>query len=93
MHFRRKVSLFLIFSTFLVANATIPPPEKGKRAKPVKELKVNTGPVDKNVIERGLVEDEPFAKDILIECNTYYKNTAQRLFGGPTLGYVTPVSL
>lgn len=90
MHFQIKS---IVFTTiFLLASATIPPPKKGERTKTVKELKVNAGPVDKNVFDRNLVEDEPFAKDIIVESGTYYKDTSNRLFAGPTLGFVTPVS-
>lgn len=35
-------------------------------------------------------DDEPLAKDILVESGAYYKNTADRLFNGSVLGYVTP---
>lgn len=49
------------------------------------------GPVDRNVFERGLVDDdEPLIKDILVESGAYYKNTKDRHFNGTILGYVTP---
>lgn len=92
MYFSKESYSILVILLVSLTSATIPPPEKGKRAKPVKEFKKNAGPVDKNVYQRGLIEDEPFAKDILVESGTYYKNNSMRLFIGPTLGYVTPVN-
>lgn len=76
-----------------IVESTISPSDKGKRAKSQREIKVNSGPVDQNVIERKLVEDEPSAKDILVESATYYQNTSARLFDGQVLAYVTPVSI
>lgn len=74
-----------------IVDSTISPSDKGKKAKSQKELKVNSGPIDQNVIERNLIEDEPSVKDILVENAAYYKNTSARLFDGPVLVYVTPV--
>lgn len=82
----------LIVSFVVHSNATIAPPDKTKRTKQTKELKVNKGPVDKNVYDRNLVIDEPTSETILKESGTYYRNTSTRLFAGPTLGFVTPVS-
>lgn len=81
----------LIISFVVFSNATLAPPDKNKKAKPIKELKVNKGPVDKNVFDRNLVVDEPSSESIIKESGTYYKNTSARLFDGPTLGFVTPV--
>lgn len=92
MKFHLKSNLVLVLSFVLFTVATIAPPDKNKKAKPVKELKVNKGPVEKNVIERNLVVDEPTSESIIKESGTYYKNTSARLFDGPTLGFVTPVS-
>lgn len=84
----RAISIVLFAISIFNINATITPRDKGKKVKV--ELELNAGPVDKNVFERGLIEDEPFAKDILVESGTYYENTSIRLFKGPTLGFVTP---
>lgn len=77
---------------FAIVECTIAPSDKGKKAKAQKELKVKSGPVAENVIERNLIEDEPAAKDIFIENAAYYRNTSVRQFDGPVLVYVTPVS-
>lgn len=92
MHSHLNKSVILLLSFILLATATIAPPDKKKRAKHIKELKVNKGPVEKNVFDRNLIEDEPNSESILKECGTYYKNTSARQFDGPTLGFVTPVS-
>lgn len=92
MRFHLKSNLVLILSFVLFSTATIAPPDKHRKAKPPKELKVNKGPVDRNVIDRNLVVDEPTSESIIKECGTYYKNTSARLFDGPTMGFVTPVS-
>lgn len=92
---------YFLFITFLICfyygvtivESTISPSDKGKKAKSQRELKVNSGRIDQNVIERNLIEDEPAAKDILIENAAYYQNTSARLFDGPVLVYVTPVSV
>lgn len=76
-----------------IVESTISPSDKGKKAKSQREIKANSGPVDQNVIERKLIEDEPSAKDILAESATYYQNTSARLFDGQVLAYVTPVSM
>lgn len=87
------ISFIVILNLTLVANATIAPPDKNKKSKPVKEFKVNKGPVDKNVFDRNLVQDEPTSESIIKQSGTYYKNTSIRLFNGPTLGFVTPVNI
>lgn len=92
MRFALKSSAVLLLSFVLLANATIAPPDKKKKEKHVKQLKVNKGQVDKSVFDRNLIQDEPYSDSILKECGTYYKNTSARLFDGPTLGFVTPVS-
>lgn len=93
MYFRNKLKSIVFLCFIAVANATLAPPKKGERTKTTKEVKLNAGPVNQNVIDRNLVEDEPSAKDIITESGTYYKDTKNRLFPGPTLGFVTPVSL
>uniref|UniRef100_A0A2M4AG64 Chitinase domain-containing protein 1 n=1 Tax=Anopheles triannulatus TaxID=58253 RepID=A0A2M4AG64_9DIPT len=72
-----------------VAFATLSPSDKGK-AKKTKELKVKTGPLSSNVYERGLVQGEPSARDIIVENGAYYEQTSQKLFEGKVLGFVTP---
>lgn len=93
MYSRNKLKSIVFLCFIVVANATLAPPKKGERTKTTKEIKLNAGPVNQNVIDRNLIEDEPFAKDIITESGTYYKDTKNRLFPGPTLGFVTPVSL
>lgn len=89
--FIKSSIIYTIYVTIII-EATISPSSKGKKAKTVKEIKVNSGPIDKNVFQRNLIEDEPFAKDILVENAAYCKDTKKRLFEGQVLGYVTPVS-
>lgn len=72
---------------------TISPSDKGKKSKAAKELKENSGPVEKSVFDRNLIEDEPFARDILTEHAAYFQNTSARHFDGSVLGYVTPVKI
>lgn len=93
MKFHFKFCSAIVFSLVLLTNATIAPPDKSKKTKPVRELKVNKGPVERNVFDRNLVLDEPTSESIVKESGTYYKNTSARLFNGPTLGFVTPVSI
>lgn len=93
MRFNLQSSVILLLSFVLLTTATIAPPDKKKRAKHIKEVKVNKGPVERNVFDRNLIEDEPNSEAILKECGTYYKNTSARQFDGPTLGFVTPVSM
>lgn len=91
MKLKLLVGFFVISCLTLYSNATLAPPDKSKKTKPVKEFKVNKGPVDKNVFERNLVQDEPTSESIIKQSSTYCKNTSLRLFDGPTLGFVTPV--
>lgn len=86
LHFHIGLGVILVLNLVLVSNATIAPPDKNKKTKAVKEIKANKGPVDKNVFDRGLVQEEPTSEEVIRECGTYYKNTSARLFDGPTLG-------
>lgn len=92
MYFRNKLKSISFLCFIAITNATLAPPKKGERTKVTKEIKLNAGAVNQNVFDRNLVEDEPFARDIIIESGTYYNDTKNRLFPGPTLGFVTPVS-
>lgn len=87
----KLLSLFSLVYLIVNVHCTLSPPSKGKKVKAVKELKINTGPVDKSVFQRNLIEDEPSARDILVENGAYYRDTSTRLFNGTILGYVTPV--
>ena len=90
-----KSQFFMIFLLLvLVVNGTLYPSDKRKqKAKPMKEYDLKTGPVDKNVIDRNLVEEEPSPEDIIIESGAYYKNTSLKNFKGTLLAYLTPVSI
>lgn len=86
----------IIYCNFILlsvsVNCTLSPSDRDKKSKaPV--LKVKTGPQKSDVFQRNLIEEEPSAKDILIENGAYYEGTARRLFNGTTLGYVTPVNI
>ncbi|EAA12357.2 AGAP008124-PA, partial [Anopheles gambiae str. PEST] len=81
------VALAALFCHF--AFATLSPSDKNKNKK-VKELKVKTGPQPTNVYDRGLVQGEPSAKDIIVENAAYFQDTSLKLFEGKVLGFVTP---
>lgn len=66
--------------------------KKGSKAGKEKEFKIKVGPQQYSVFDRNLIEDEPSARDILVESGSYYKDTENRLFNGTVLGYVTSVS-
>lgn len=74
-----------------LAYGTLSPSNKNKKAKSAKDVKVKSGPQPDSVIDRNLVEEEPMARDIIVENAAYYKDTKNRLFNGTVLGYVTPV--
>ncbi|XP_055386382.1 chitinase domain-containing protein 1 [Condylostylus longicornis] len=85
MKFIICVYLFLISIDF--STPTIAPSKKKAKEK---ELKIKKGPQDLNVYERNLVEEEPAAKEILVENAAYYKDTGKKNFNGTILGYITP---
>ncbi|KAH8377869.1 hypothetical protein KR093_007623, partial [Drosophila rubida] len=70
------------------AIATLSPDSKSKSKH--KESKFLRGPQDSDVFDLDLVSSEPLPKDILMNQEAYYKDTALRHFNGTTLGYVTP---
>ncbi len=65
--------------------------KKGSKTGKEKEFKIKVGPQQYSVFDRNLIEDEPLARDILVESGSYYKETENRLFNGTVLGYVTSV--
>lgn len=71
---------------------TLSPSSKGGKKSKDKELKVKTGPIGESVFDRGLLDDEPSSKSILIENGAYFKDTSLRHFNNTILGYVTPVN-
>lgn len=79
-----------ILCAIALGGATLTPSKKGKKS--TKEVKPKKGPQSSSVIDRNLIEEEPAARDILLEHATYYRDTDSRLFNGTVLGYVTPVS-
>lgn len=90
-----KLSLKYVFLATLVVtvSATINPSKNKKnKQKQSDTVKVRSGPQEKNVYERKLVDNEPLASDIIAESGTYYKETGLKNFNGTVLGYVTPVS-
>lgn len=70
--------------------ATISPGDKNKNQQ--KTVKVRKGPIEDNVFERKLIDEEPSPQSIIVESGAYCKNTERRMFNGTVLGYVTPVS-
>ena len=91
-------ALLVLFGVSISSvNTTLSPKSKGDRNKkvvsvpPKVELPLKIGAIEENVFERGLIDDEPSAKDIIVENRAYYKDTAINYFNGSVLGYVTPV--
>ncbi|XP_053697930.1 chitinase domain-containing protein 1 [Sabethes cyaneus] len=83
----------IVFFTLVLAhlcNGTLSPSDVKNKNKKPKELKVRQGPQTSSVIDRALIQEEPLAKDILVESGTYYEETALKNFKGTVLGYVTP---
>lgn len=70
------------------ALCTLSPDSKSKSKH--KESKFLRGPQDNDVFGLDLISSEPLPKDILMNNEAYYKDTALRHFNGTTLGYVTP---
>jgi chitinase domain-containing protein 1 len=60
-----------------------------KRQRPQKEIKLKRGRVEKNVIDRQLVVEDPLPEDIISEHETYEAKVNVH-FSGKVLGYVTP---
>jgi chitinase domain-containing protein 1 len=61
-----------------------------KREKSKKEVKFRKGPVQKSVIDRALVVEDPLPEDIIEEYQTYQAKVDEIRFSGRVLGYVTP---
>lgn len=89
---RVKFKVFLTLTLITYSSATLGPSKTKKaKQKSQQELKINEGPVSKNVFQRDLVDIEPLASRIVSEGNTYYQDTTIKNFNGTVLGYVTPV--
>uniref|UniRef100_A0A8D8BSF8 Chitinase domain-containing protein 1 n=1 Tax=Culex pipiens TaxID=7175 RepID=A0A8D8BSF8_CULPI len=82
--------VLLGLATVQLTGATLSPSDIKNKGKKVKELKTKQGPQATSVFERGLVQQEPSAKDILVENAAYHEETALKNFNGKVLGYVTP---
>ena len=54
------------------------------------KIKSEQGTTDISVYTKNLVSINMKSKDILKNYNSYFKDTKQRNFNGPVLGYVTP---
>lgn len=83
-----KIRNFLILLMVVNAHGTLSRGDK-KREKPPKEMKLKKGPVEKNVIDRQLVVEDPLPEDIISEYQTYEAKVDVH-FSGHVLGYVTP---
>lgn len=92
---RSTIIAFLACCVLLCeVHCTLSPSNKSKKGSKTgkdKELKAKVGPQQYSVFDRNLIEDEPSARDILVESGSYYKDTENRLFNGTVLGYVTSV--
>lgn len=73
-----------------VCLATLSPPSDKKGQKGVKP---QDGPRKNNVLDRKLVSETPYVKDVLKYHATYHQDVSTRNFKNSVLGYVTPVSL
>lgn len=87
-----KATVICLCYGLVLVECTISPSQKGKKTKSKKEITGKRGPIAESVIDRDLIEEEPSVKAIIEEHAAYYQNTSIRLFGGPVLAYVTPVS-
>lgn len=83
-------TVLLLLTALQLSTGTLSPSDVKNKNKKAKELKVRQGPQPTSVLERGLVQEEPSAKDILVESGTFYEETALKNFKGTVLGYVTP---
>ncbi|CAG4956698.1 unnamed protein product [Parnassius apollo] len=83
-----KCVTIIIHILFLInaCLATLSPPEK----KTHKGIKPQEGARKNNVLDRKLVVESPYAKDIIKYHATYHQDIALRNFKNPVLGYVTP---
>ncbi|KAI8439528.1 hypothetical protein MSG28_013283 [Choristoneura fumiferana] len=70
-----------------VSFATLSPPSDKKGQKGVK---AQEGPRKHNVLDRKLVNEAPFVKDIIKYHATYHQDVSKRKFENAVLGYVTP---
>lgn len=84
------VVVVLSLATVPLTSGTLSPSDVKNKGKKVKELKTKQGPQALSVFERGLVQEEPSAKDILVENAAYHEETSLKNFKGKVLGYVTP---
>ncbi|EDS29877.1 chitinase domain-containing protein 1 [Culex quinquefasciatus] len=82
--------VLVALATVQLTGATLSPSDIKNKGKKVKELKTKQGPQATSVFERGLVQQEPSAKDILVENPAYHEETSLKNFNGKVLGYVTP---
>jgi hypothetical protein len=91
---KRLLNYVLIAILIASASATINPSnnKKNKQKTTGDDVKEKSGPQDKSVYERNLVDNEPLASDIIAEAGTHFKETGLKNFNGTVLGYVTPVS-
>ncbi|XP_019551041.3 chitinase domain-containing protein 1 [Aedes albopictus] len=87
---RHILALLALVALVHTSGATLTPSDVKGKGKKVKELKVKQGPQPTSVFDRGLIQEEPSAKDILVESGAYYEETALKNFKGTVLGYVTP---
>ncbi|XP_023937231.1 chitinase domain-containing protein 1 [Bicyclus anynana] len=80
-------ALFQILIISNVCLATLSPPSDKKSQKGVKPQE---GSRKNNVLDRKLVVETPYVKDILKYHATYHQETSLRNFKNTILGYVTP---
>uniref|UniRef100_A0A1A9X0P7 Chitinase domain-containing protein 1 n=1 Tax=Glossina brevipalpis TaxID=37001 RepID=A0A1A9X0P7_9MUSC len=85
---KEMMLLTLLVLFIYAALGTITPGNKVKGKS--KQLKLKNGPQNVSVYDLDLIEAEPSAKDILINCQAYFKDTSLRNFNNTVLGYVTP---
>lgn len=86
------LSLLICYFHCPIVSGTLSPSSKTKGKSKEKELTVRNGPISEMIFDRGLLEDEPSSKSIILESGAYYEDTSLRNFNSTILGYVTPVS-
>ena len=89
MKYQLSVVLLIPLLATCVHSTLNPNSKKSKKNPP--DVKTNSGPVNLDVFERGLVDAEPQSLSIIQEANTYYRETSLKNFNGTVLGYLTPV--
>lgn len=83
-----------ILNIYNEATATLTPKSpRGNKENKSKVDKVRLGPQNYTVFDKNFVTEAATAKDILANCQAFFRETDEYRFDGIVLGYVTPVSV